>query len=702
MNRSSHIAAMAVLVTTLATAGYESIAQGWVQTNGPMGSDVTAIGFHSSGTLFAGTDLRGIFRSIDEGDSWTYAGVADHKLRGFAEDTDGSVLAATFTGGVFRSENLGETWTPMNNGLTDPRVHSIAKSPGGDIIVGTLGAGVFFLDREAGWTPHTDGLLDLDVRAVAFDETGGAYAATFREGVFHWTGGRSPWSRYNGGSELAVIRSIAAGSGIVVAGAWSGGVAYTHPEDTSWTPINEGLPNQRVWQVAVGPDGTLVAGMIANGVYRFDPVTTSWRSIGLPDNIVSALEIKSDGTFWVGTRTGIYRAGSVGEPLLLKGVPKSVVYAVLQTASGAWLAATEQDGIFRSTDEGSAWIPTGLQVRDAFSLAEIGGFVFAGSTFGEIYRSDDDGLTWYLLGRGPDDDRVTDPITSLVPAHNGSIFAGSFGSGILRSNDQGDSWKHAGLVRQEVSGIVAGPNGDLYAATFDGVFVTVDSSGTWSRLGTGLTNALVRAIWADSNGDLTVGTVGDGLYRLPAGSIIWEPFGLDGAIVFSIVRGEDGALYAATYGSGVFRKSGSGEWEPVFRGLSNPFVISLGWMRGAPPARDHYLLAGTDPDGVFRLLVTVTSNTVPGGAATLLTMYPSFPNPFSASTTFAFELDRPTEVRLRVYDVLGREIGAPASGWHPAGRHYVVWTPIQAANGTYVYKLIAGGVSRTGVVTRAR
>ncbi len=702
MRLAFQILVTATLLATLRTPGYESVAQAWERTNGPMGSDVTAIGFHSSGSIFAGTDLRGIFRSLDHGESWEYVGVAGEKLRGFAEDVDGSLLAATFTAGIYRSDDVGQTWAASNTGLTDLRVHSIAKSSDGDILVGTLGAGAFVLDREAGWTAHNDGLIDLDVRAVAFDEAGGAYAATFREGVFYWPGGRLPWTRHNGGSTLRVIRSIATRNGMVVAGAWSGGVAYSQPGDTSWTAINDGLPNQRVWKVAIGPDGTLVAGMIANGIYRFDSQDRSWKSIGLPDNIISALEIESDGTFWAGTRTGIYRADNVGEPMVLKGVPKSVAYAVLQTSSGAWLAATEQAGIFRSTDEGNTWIPTDLQVTDAFSLEQIGDFVFAGGTFGYIYRSDDDGLTWSVLSRGPDDDKVADPITDFVSAPDGSMFASSFGSGILMSTNEGETWKRAGLVETEVSGLATGPSGHLVAATFDGVFVSVDSSKTWSPLGAGLSNPFIRALWVDLNGDVLVGTVGDGLLRLPAGGDTWEPYGLEGTIVFSILRGMDGALYAATYGAGVFRQFRTGDWEPIFQGLSNPLVISLGSTRSEPPSQDHYLVAGTDGDGVFKFRVTATSNAAGNEPAPPVDVHPVYPNPFSTSTIFSFELKQAAEVQLRVFDLLGRVIGVPASGTYSAGRHRVEWIPKGDANGVYVFRLRAGAFETSGLLTRVR
>ncbi len=66
---------------------------------------------------------------------------------------------------------------------------------------------------------------------------------------------------------------------------------------------------------------------------------------------------------------------------------------------------------------------------------------------------------------------------------------------------------------------------------------------------------------------------------------------------------------------------------------------------------------------------------------------PNHPNPFNPVTTLAYQLDRPAEVRLAVYDVLGREVTVLAEGLQPAGRHEVVFEARGLPSGLYFYRL---------------
>jgi len=86
-------------------------------------------------------------------------------------------------------------------------------------------------------------------------------------------------------------------------------------------------------------------------------------------------------------------------------------------------------------------------------------------------------------------------------------------------------------------------------------------------------------------------------------------------------------------------------------------------------------------------------------------LLPSSPNPFRASTSLRFELDAPTHVTLRVYDVAGRLTATLVDGRLDAGGHVETWdgTDVHgrgAAAGVYVAVLQAGNIRRTQRLVR--
>lgn len=73
----------------------------------------------------------------------------------------------------------------------------------------------------------------------------------------------------------------------------------------------------------------------------------------------------------------------------------------------------------------------------------------------------------------------------------------------------------------------------------------------------------------------------------------------------------------------------------------------------------------------------------------------NMPNPFNPKTAIAFTLSQPSDVRLEVYDVIGRRITTLVDAHMVAGPHRVYWDGRtadgeRAASGVYFYKLVAG------------
>jgi len=80
----------------------------------------------TSTTLYAGTEVRGVYKSSDSGSTWTAAnnGLTEVNVQALAIDpvNNTTLYAGTNGGGVFKSTDGGDAWSAVNNGLTDLNV----------------------------------------------------------------------------------------------------------------------------------------------------------------------------------------------------------------------------------------------------------------------------------------------------------------------------------------------------------------------------------------------------------------------------------------------------------------------------------------------------------------------------------------------------------------------------------------------------
>ncbi len=73
----------------------------------------------------------------------------------------------------------------------------------------------------------------------------------------------------------------------------------------------------------------------------------------------------------------------------------------------------------------------------------------------------------------------------------------------------------------------------------------------------------------------------------------------------------------------------------------------------------------------------------------------NYPNPFNPATVIRYELPADSEVRLEVFDMLGRRVATLVNGQIRAGRHEVTFDGTRLASGTYIYRLQAGNHVQT-------
>jgi hypothetical protein len=410
---------------------------------------------------------------------------------------------------------------------------------------------------------------------------------------------------------------------------------------------------------------------------------------------------------------------------------------------GTNLFACGDGGVFLSSDSGTSWssVNARLPNTEVSSLAAAGTNLYAGTRHFAgytlaVFLSTDFGTDWVVYNEGLTDTRVR-----VLVASGMYLLAQNDSGGVFLSRDSGKSWTTAssGLTNTYVSCLAVSTSSDgtggtnLFVGTgYDGVFVSTNNGTNWNAVNSGLANTRVLSL-AVSGTNLIAGTEG-GVFLSTNRGTSWSPVksGPIGTYVNSLVVG--GAyIFAGTYNAGVFLSTNSGvnwtavnsglpkdqngilphvmcfavsganlfagtdggvfcttndgvSWTAVNTGLTNTSVEALA-VSGA------YLFAGTDGAGVWcRHLSEMITSVEP-----VVTELPheffvqqNYPNPFNPSTTITYALPKSSEVKLSVFDMLGREVSVLVGESKDAGVHQVKFDGSNLASGVYFYRLKAG------------
>lgn len=76
----------------------------------------------------------------------------------------------------------------------------------------------------------------------------------------------------------------------------------------------------------------------------------------------------------------------------------------------------------------------------------------------------------------------------------------------------------------------------------------------------------------------------------------------------------------------------------------------------------------------------------PNSLPVRFTLGQNYPNPFNPATTFRYVLSE-SNVRLSVYNMIGKEVTTLVDGVMPAGENEVEWSASYIASGTCVYQI---------------
>jgi hypothetical protein len=372
-----------------------------------------------------------------------------------------------------------------------------------------------------------------------------------------------------------------------------------------------------------------------------------------------------------------------------------------------WLTTWGYDGLYRSTDGGESWRgmdPLGTGFTIVYTIVEdaSGGALYISVNNGLVYRSFNDGVTWQQVASLPG--VASDTPFSMVahPSIAGTIYAGTHGNGVFVTEDFGFSWTvlddPATVGTNENEALLNTDNiGDDFAGHIFDLEFSTDADYLYAGTGKG--------VWR-----LDLDTAG------PTGTDMtgsWTQIGatvtLDGGVVVTpeirtLAFREDGGdddLVAGSWGFGAFM------WDnPNASAVFAELTLREGHVTFVAAAPDGQIFIGTQ-EGTTTLISAAdasATSTEPIGLdlPSGFTLGQNYPNPFNPVTTIGFSIKATGQVRLSVFDALGREVAVLVDGAMQAGQHQVQFSAGSLPTGTYLYRLStpAGAIARTLVLMK--
>jgi outer membrane protein assembly factor BamB len=178
----------------------------------------------------------------------------------------------------------------------------------------------------------------------------------------------------------------------------------------------------------------------------------------------------------------------------------------------------------------------------------------------------------------------------------------------------------------------------------------------------------------DSDGNIYFGNEMGLLYRLrPNGTMEWME-DVSSLLYGSPAIAEDGTLYVATHGI----LNGTNHFGLVAIRTGSHGLAASPWPKFRQSNANTGYAKGQ------------TSSVTPGVMPEAVDLFQNYPNPFNPKTVISCQWPVAAQVKLAVYDLLGREVSTLLNGVHPAGTYTVTWDATGVASGMYVARLIAG------------
>jgi hypothetical protein len=398
-------------------------------------------------------------------------------------------------------------------------------------------------------------------------------------------------------------------------------------------------------------------------------ITTGWSG----SNVAAAWVCGDNGVVLKTTSLGgVWVNVSIPSNLNLNTIAHNRDNSILALAAGV---RNDTAIVYRTTDGGTSWSVAFRQYQgniNAIYFNNTSGIMIGNPVGGRwsIWKTTNQGVSFDSTGMYlPRNGTEAGFRNSFCVTQSTSTFY-IFGTNNYRlyySTNQGSSWLSASLPQEQniyamsFPNYMAPPNNFAgYAGGASKVYYTTNSGLNWSETaaapGTGNINGMVACplpVEMIGNFDVMISKNDNNIYRVPTGMTTWL------------------TAYTAPAGN--------------YRYISNNGSIGLYSIYAV---RDNGGISwgSCGTYGVQRI-----SDIVPNKYS----LSQNYPNPFNPTTKITFDIPVKSNVRLSVFDVLGKEVARLVEQNVTPGQYQADWDATNMPSGVYFYSLLAGDFTQS-------